>query len=632
MTTPRVARHFTLLTAATIVAAAALSGAQQPRAPATNPQAPVRDAPARRPPPSPTAGSASISGVVTLSTGQPLGGVRLMVSGTGLPVGRSIATDNAGRFTVSGLPAGRYFVNASKPGYVSVSYGQRRPTGAGTPVQLAEGEAREIAIQLPRGGVITGMVFDERGDPAINVYIRSMRFMTMNGQRRLTQANSVSTDDRGVYRIHSLQPGDYAVCATARDQGMPSDSQRIRGEIENLQRMLNTASGPNVAAMRAQWATRLAQLQAALPEASEPANGYAPVCYPGNAAVPNAVIPVGAGEERAGIDLQLHLTPVASVEGAVVAPQGVELQNVQLTLLNADENMADLDRQGTRVEDSGTFRFTNIAPGRYRIVARTAQSRPPMPMARGIVGAPGAAPPELRLWAAVEFMVAGQDVRDVILELQRGSTFSGQFVFQGTQLQPPADLTRLQVSLTPFMSSFSGVELATQAQGTVDATGRFSIPDVFPGKYRLTAGAPGGPWLATSVTISGQDALDFPIEIKAGQNVSTAVVTMTDRDTELSGALVTQTGQPASGIALILYSVDERFWFPMSRRVRITSPMPDGRFVFRNVPPGDYRLSMQADPDPGQFYDPAFLSQLDATSIRVTLAEGEKKIENLRLR
>ena len=96
-----------------------------------------------------------------------------------------------------------------------MTYGQRRANCQGTAVPLTDGETREIAMQLPRGGVITGMVLDERGEPAVNAFVRAMRFMMMGGRAAAAAVRRDTTDDRGIYRIHSLQPGDYAVCATS---------------------------------------------------------------------------------------------------------------------------------------------------------------------------------------------------------------------------------------------------------------------------------------------------------------------------------------------------------------------------------------------------------------------------------
>jgi protocatechuate 3,4-dioxygenase beta subunit len=626
-----------LVALAAAVAAGALSHAQQPAAPRipASPIGQVRDPTGRGTLPTVKIGTGVISGAVSVAgTGQPSWGARVSLSGADIGGQRSMTTDNQGRFSFTALPPGRYMINVNKPGYVNVSYGQRRVGGGSTPIILGDGEQRDISIALPRGGVITGMVFDERGEPAINVPVRGMRFMLMNGVRRLSQTAGASTDDRGVYRLHSLQPGEYSVCVSPQHMGPQNDAQRMQMELESLRRTLENPNGPP-ANVRQSMTARMAQLQAQLSDQAEPATGYAPICYPGGGTAASAPILVNAGEERGGIDIQLHLTLVARIEGMVVIPPGVTPQSIQITMGNVDEAMGNArDSQGTRVEESGKFRFQNIAPGRYVVVARTMPGPPPPPR----MGGP-AAPPrgnEPKLWAMVEVPVNGQDVTDVVLELHRGAPVSGQVVFQPTTMAPPADLTKTQISLYPFSPNVGGPTLESNASGTVDATGRFTIPDVFPGKYRISASAPGGQggqgWIMESIMAGAEDALDFPLEVKPGQSVSGVVITMGDRPTELAGTVVDEKGQPATEHTLLLYPVDQKYWTPQSRRIRTLRAGSDGSYIFRAVPPGDYRLTTLMDPEPGIWYDRQVLEQLDTTSIRITLLEGDKKVEHVRVR
>jgi hypothetical protein len=53
--------------------------------------------------------------------------------------------------------------------------------------------------------------------------------------------------------------------------------------------------------------------------------------------------------------------------------------------------------------------------------------------------------------------------------------------------------------------------------------------------------------------------------------------------------------------------------------------------VFTGLPPGEYRLAPIFDVEPGSWYDPAFLQQLDAGAVRVQLGDGEKKVQTLRI-
>ena len=48
--------------------------------------------------------------------------------------GRTTTTDAGGQFVFEGLRTGRYYVNVTKPGFVSLSYGQRRVNSPGTPI------------------------------------------------------------------------------------------------------------------------------------------------------------------------------------------------------------------------------------------------------------------------------------------------------------------------------------------------------------------------------------------------------------------------------------------------------------------------------------------------------------------
>jgi hypothetical protein len=249
---------------------------------------------------------------------------------------------------------------------------------------------------------------------------------------------------------------------------------------------------------------------------------------------------------------------------------------------------------------------------------------------------PGAtpAPKDPLLWGMAEVAINGQDVSNVVIELHRGITVTGQVTFQPTALAPPTDLSQAQISVFPFMpESGSMMMMGPPPQAKVDASGRFTIPDVMPGKYRMSAGVIGVQgWVVDSITAGGQDVLDFPLEIKGSRDITGVAVTFGDRISELSGTITNEKNEPATDQTILLYPTDSKYWTPQSRRIRTIRAGADGLFNFRSVPPGEYRLTTLVDPEPGIWFDREVLEQLDGSSIRVVVAEGEKKVEHVRIR
>lgn len=181
---------------------------------------------------SPTQASmGAISGVVVIAdSGLPLDDVRVTLSGAEIRGSRRVETDDDGRFGFAGLPAGRYTLSASRTGYVGVVYGQREPGGGrpGTPIQLVEGQViDDIRLSIPKGGVITGLVFDEKGRPSVGTSVRVSRWSMTTGERRLTSTGSSTTDDRFIFT--GLPAGDYRLAAvTHSEPGAEYDPEFLR--------------------------------------------------------------------------------------------------------------------------------------------------------------------------------------------------------------------------------------------------------------------------------------------------------------------------------------------------------------------------------------------------------------------
>ena len=174
-------------------------------------------------PPPLARGTAVIVGqVVDAATGKGISSAIVTLAGS-----RRAMTTSDGRFAFRALPSGSHSLSAAKSGYINGAYGMRRPDGATLPVVLADGERRgDIVIWMWRQGSISGSIVDEAGEPVVGIQVTALRRTTVGGRRRFAQGSVGTTDDRGVYRISRLAPGDYAVAMIASQVSVPAATVR----------------------------------------------------------------------------------------------------------------------------------------------------------------------------------------------------------------------------------------------------------------------------------------------------------------------------------------------------------------------------------------------------------------------
>ena len=176
------------------VAAAVVFGAQAP-------QIVQRPGETAKPPAKAAAieGTAVIRGNVTGPDGLPLRQAAVRIVGTRTGLSRGEPTDADGKYQAAGLPPDSYLVTASKAGYVTVEYGQRRASYPGKRVKVVDGDAQRIDFTLPRAATLTGRVVDEyqipfrarpspcsphasrRGDARLQALRRASRRTTLAG-------------------------------------------------------------------------------------------------------------------------------------------------------------------------------------------------------------------------------------------------------------------------------------------------------------------------------------------------------------------------------------------------------------------------------------------------------------------
>jgi uncharacterized protein (DUF2141 family) len=567
----------------------------------------IAQQPARETARRPGTGTASISGIVVTddADARPLRRARVFLHNSDEEIARTTITDDAGRFAFAGLPNGRYTLGSAKDGYVTTNYGASHPGSAGSPIAITDGISRnDITLALLRGAVITGTLLDPDGQPIPGVSMRALRIAyTINGERRLMAvATTVAghiTDDRGVYRIYGLAPGEYTIAAPAipelstGDEILMMTESEVRRALDEVGQSSRQGVGGSEAAIAS--------------GGDEPRPvGYATVFYPGTpVSSQSLMIPLGRAEERTGIDFQLQYVPMTTVRGTVTWPSNM-IPSVTVHLIATDDVILSDTNEArvTSMRGRGEFSFNNVPPGSYTVVARTAQSGSSV------------------YSATADIVVDGQSQPEVALSMQAGFTLSGRVAFDGRAAVPNA--SRIRVSLVPLISG-AQVGLGT-APARADNTGRFSITGIAGGKYRLQAAIDGASgWMLSSSLQNGRDVLDTPIDIR--QSLDGVVVTFSDRPAELSGSAGKAPGQPGGAPTVILFSTDRTLWTPRSRKIRAQQSAPDGTFGFGVLPSGEYYVAAVGDVEENEWYDPVLLDRLAVSgAMKVQLAEGEKKV------
>jgi uncharacterized protein (DUF2141 family) len=564
------------------------------------------------------AGSAVVAGRVVSAEAQPAA-VRhatVTLGGGNLRGTRDVITDDQGRFTFTGLPAGAYSLSAAKTAWVTSYYGGRRPgvpPFTATPLVIADGEQKiGIELRLLHGSAITGVVRDAAGAPA-SVQVQLMQFRVTGGVRSVVWVAGTSTsditDDRGVYRLFGIAPGEYLV--SARKTSMGDDLHLMTPAT--LQSAMQTASSgaPPVAVTT--------------PDQGR-AVRFTDVYYPGTVDAGAAtILKVGANEERTNVDFALQLVPTARISGVVVGIDGRPPVNAMIhlevpTVRPEGDGPGDVGYATSftvPTERDGTFVKTSVPPGQYRIVVRADD---PAAAPTGRASGPGGAP---SLWAAQGIAVDGHDMSGLTLTLQPGMVVGGR-----VSAAASVDLSKCLVVLRPVLT---GVNASRSAVG---ADGSFTFSGIAPGWYRLdvAATAAGGGAKIASARIGQSDVADLPFEVHPSTDITNMAVTLTDALGEITGTLRDAADRPAPHYVIVVFSTDRAYWTSKNRRMPAPSEtLADGRFRIGDLPAGEYFIFTATDIDPDSLQDPTMLGQLASQALHVTLGESEKKVQDFRL-
>jgi protocatechuate 3,4-dioxygenase beta subunit len=577
----------TLVCALAVVAEAQFAPLPPPPPP---PPAPARDASALPPrDATPRTGTSRISGRVTdAATGRPIR--RASVRLTGASQARVTSTDANGNYEFANLPAGQYQAMASKANYVQLSYGQTRVQEVMRPFPLADKQTLErIDFALPRAGVITGRVVDELGEPVTDVVVAPMRQQySPAGRRPVPSGRTVNTNDIGEFRLYGLNPGDYVISASYRNQP-------------------------------------------GFTEATVDRSGYAPTYYPSATTVADAQpIRVAVGQTISDITVVLSLTTTATLSGMVVDADGQPLRGGSVSAMPRSAVPMPMMGGNGPIRPDGTFSISGVVPGQYMLRASGGGPQP-LIQASGTVVINGVVTnmsPGANRSESIAFVdVNGQDVGGIVLAPQKPATITGRFTGDQSALaMVRPGMTRVSAQPAAVEDLFAVRAVIPPATVSDDLT--FAL-QAAPGRTLIRPTGMGAASLK-AIYYQGVDITDTPIELRDGDTIRDLEIELTTKVQQLSGMVTDARGAVPPNFSVVLFASDAEKWRPPTRHVMVARPNAEGRYTMR-LPAGDYYAAAVDYVEPGQWTDPEFLESLRGRATRFTIGEGETRTLDLRL-
>ncbi|MBI2683034.1 MAG: carboxypeptidase regulatory-like domain-containing protein [Acidobacteriales bacterium] len=534
---------------------------------------------------------AAVSGVILSgATGQPLkkAWVVLRQANDGGPGGGggggrfsraqtyATVTKEDGLYLIKDIPAGSYRLTVNRNGYVRQAYGQRGTRNPGTVVQLTAGQTMNgMNFRLTPGGVVSGRIVDEDGEPLARVALQLLRYTYVDGERRLQPSDSATTDDRGEFRIFGLQPHTYYLSANLRAGGMGLA-------------MMENAGGPG----------------GGLQGPASPDESYATTYYPGTNDVEGAApIEVKGGDETRA-DFTLVPTRTFRVSGTVTNGATGEAAKQGMAIMMPRNSSTGFfgANMGPISGNDGKFEIRGLTPGSYVLTA----------FARGDDIVSG----------RQEVEVTEGNVEGLNVVLTPARELNGSVRVEG--MSSNVKLSQLTVVFQPLggLTMFGPPGFAS-----VKADGTFTVKNLTQESYTTTIqNLPVGSYVK-AVHAGGEDVLDSGLNVSKARGGVEIVLSMNAGT--IQGSVTKSDGTAFAG-AVVALSPEK----PVKGRsggIRTTSSDQNGNFTIRGLAPGNYQVYAWEEVDQEDVIDPGYLKKYADRAFNVKVSEGATRSADVKL-
>lgn len=278
--------------------------------------------------------------VVQETTHQPVNRVLVTIEPTQHPEqSLSVVTAGDGRFSFSGLPAGKYSLSTQVGSSPATAFHQdgQYSTAIVTGPNL---DTEHIVFAAAQFSSISGTVNDEEGEPVRGAQVHLFRRGVFNGRNRVVSLGQTSTNAVGEFYWGHLQPGIYLIGVAARPwyaQNYPPPS-------------------PHGSSLNADQATAPSDLDVAYP-----------VTYSGGATDPDSATSIQISPGSPGsVQILLRPVPAARVH---VASSAQQPPNVSLAAVGPGDLSIPVN-SGMFSSTPSERTLVGIAPGKYWMTAQ----------------------------------------------------------------------------------------------------------------------------------------------------------------------------------------------------------------------------------------------------------------------